>query len=343
MFDKKLVAISVATAFISPFTAANTQDKDSVYEYGPWGQNYATAAGGEFNTNSLSFGSFSGNESGRNGQNEPGFNNPVNDGACSAGTYCGFAEISGDYGDSTDDDVGFVNIDANPSHFSNGPYQGGLTGGFQVNGNDTESFGIDGMEGAHDGDYGNMYNYNQGSGATGYVMYYSSPYPSPYPYTGWYAYNSESYSSNGQIYGGITTSLDQLNAFAFANPTATYNGVIKDGGLFSLTINFGPNTWNGTFYDAKGTANGFNVTNGSVSGINFSANSEQLNALGASVSGSVNGAIFGQTADKVAGMIDITKTYGGPAAGSVDRQTLFRSVPGMEIGDVNVPVDVPEA
>ncbi|EAR61584.1 hypothetical protein [Neptuniibacter caesariensis] len=50
-----------------------------------------------------------------------------------------------------------------------------------------------------------------------------------------------------------------------------------------------------------------------------------------------------QTADKVAGMIDITKTYGGPAAGSIDRQTLFRSVPGMEIGDVDGPVDVPDA
>lgn len=340
MFDKRIVAISVATALTSPMAIANTDKEDSVFEYGPWGRNYSTAAGGEFNTNSLSFNSFSGNESGRNGQNEPGFNNPVSDGLCSAGAYCGFAEISGDYGNSIDD-VGLVNVDANPSHFSDGPYQGGLTGGFQVNGNDTESFGIDGMEGGHNADYGDLYTFDQGEGATGSITYYASP-TTPHFRRYNYLYNNQGSSIfQGYLYGGITTSLDQLNTFAIANPTVTYNGKVRDGGRFSLTINFGPNTWNGTFYNAKGSDNGFNVTNGSVSGINFSANSGQLNAEGASVSGSVNGAIFGQTADKVAGMIDIIKTFDGPEGGSVDRQAIFRSVPDSETGNVDVPV--PEA
>lgn len=96
MFRRKLLSISIASILLTSSLAAsaNTQkddeDKDSVNSWGKWSQNYATAAGGEFNTGALAFASLAQGETGRNGQNEAGFDNAV-DLSCEAGALCGYA------------------------------------------------------------------------------------------------------------------------------------------------------------------------------------------------------------------------------------------------------------
>lgn len=329
MFDKKLITLSIASALLtSSFASANTPDEnDSVYEYGPWGQEFATAAGGEFNTNSLNFTSFTNNDSGRNGTNEPGFDSPQGSGACSAGSYCGFAEIyiiQGDQRSGGVDDVGYIDIDASPSHFSDGPYQSGLTGGFNISGNDGLNNNIDGMEGSHNSDYGSMYLPGDGNNESANIGYYSRPRS-----TGWYSTSSNGSGIHGSIYGGITTSLAQLNTFIsnLNGPVARYNVEISDNTFNSyITIDFGDNSWDASFASSKEGSNGFTVTNGTVSGIKFAAGSDQLNAQDATVTGLVEGAIFGSKAQEVAGMIDIEKTYNGNDGSPIVRQALFRTV-----------------
>ena len=96
MFNRKLLPISIASILLASSLAvsANTQkddeNKDSVNTWGKWSQNYATAAGGEFNTGALAFASLGQGETGRNGQNEAGFDNAV-DLNCEAGALCGYA------------------------------------------------------------------------------------------------------------------------------------------------------------------------------------------------------------------------------------------------------------
>lgn len=323
MFDKKLITLSIASALLtSSLATANTpDDKDSVFQYGPWGQNYATAAGGEFNTNSLNFSTFSGNDTGRNGANEPGFDSPQSDGACSAGAYCGFAEVAHGY---DVDDVGYIQIDVSPSHFSDGGFQGGLTGGFSISGNDDIDVGIDGMEGHHSSDYGSLY--TPQSGDDSYLSYWHRP-----TYSGGYRIAPNGYQnpdSRGTVYGGITTSLDQLNTFVSGlnGVVARYNVEVRNGEFGSfIEIDFGDNSWDASFTGSKESNNGFVVTNGAVSGINFTAGSNQLSADGATVTGLVAGAIFGSNAQEVAGMIDIEKTIIGSEGSPIIRQTLFRT------------------
>ena len=115
MFKRNLVSVSIASVLLSASLAAtaNTQKdeeegNDSVKSWGQWANQFATAAGGEVNTSALSFAGFSFNESGRNSQNEAGFDlgDDVDVPGCSAGTMCGFTVFEeadfndgGDYGD----------------------------------------------------------------------------------------------------------------------------------------------------------------------------------------------------------------------------------------------------
>ena len=96
MFNRKLISISIASALLTSSLAvsANTKDdeeKDSVSSWGQWAQNYATAAGGEFNTGALAFASLGQGETGNNSQNEAGFEQ--NGLSCNAGDFCGYASF----------------------------------------------------------------------------------------------------------------------------------------------------------------------------------------------------------------------------------------------------------
>jgi hypothetical protein len=87
-----LVASLVASA-----NTGSSDDEDSVQSWGQWAQNFTTAAGGEINTGALGL-AFSGvgqGETGRNGQNEPGFEVPsdIDVALCEAGAICGFVTI----------------------------------------------------------------------------------------------------------------------------------------------------------------------------------------------------------------------------------------------------------
>ena len=98
MFNRKLLSISIASVLLTSSLAAsaNTQkdeeEKDSVNSWGKWSQNYATAAGGEFNTGALAFASLGQGETGRNGQNEAGYDDGV-ELNCEAGALCGYASF----------------------------------------------------------------------------------------------------------------------------------------------------------------------------------------------------------------------------------------------------------
>lgn len=359
MFDRKLISISIASALLTSSLAvsANTQkeeDEDSVTSWGKWAQQYATAAGGEINTNALSFASLGQGETGRNGQNEPGFE--LNNLSCDAGSFCGFAVYRQNRESGQNDDyefmafdgaegVGKIDVVVSPEMFPEGQINpqkklsklkepGGtpISGSYTVTDENGLVIQANGLEGYVDpefffrrhGGMGRMSHTGdemQGSVEGAGISYHQTRGPDVLVRGGFGAFEDQWDESGydytwieGQFIGGITTSLSQLNDFVSSlegRSTVTYSGWTfreygtRDARLHSLTINFGDNSWDASF----GGRSGFEVTDGQVSGINFSAGSDQLSARDAvSVTGSVNGAIFGNQAQSVGGMIDIVKT-----------------------------------
>lgn len=367
MFTKSLLSVSIASILLTSSLAvsANTKDEkedDSVNSWGKWAQNYATAAGGEFNTGALAFASLGQGETGRNDQNEPEFEQG---GGCDAGAFCGFTAFRGysyssDGGEGQYDGgegfgVGKFGLNVDPElfpDFADGGEGGNIkrklgtpvTGDFTVTAS-TEELTVDGLTGSANPYSGRL---SRSDGAEGdgtytyagaYVNYRDTKEPSVLVRGGWgvyaYTYGPDFYEDNwldGQFIGGTTTSLDQLNEFVsnLNGAVATYSGWAfgaygaRTSQLDSLSINFGTRTWDATFNGGEngrvrtvqtidGNTQllgevGFAVTGGAVNGINFSAGSNQLSALDASdVSGTVNGAVFGDAAQSVAGMIDVTK------------------------------------
>ena len=370
MFKRSLISTAIVSSLLlSPFTVnANSQKPDttdSVREWGKWAKQYATAAGGEINTNSLSFGSFTNSNSGRSSQNEPEIVQSASAG-CGAGVFCGFTTIeSGEIGqqeqidlayndNSTAQEVGRFDLAVDPGYLG----QGELTGRFSVEGNDgfslnsqelqgysyfwgsDEQLGIDGGEGSLSTGGDEVSSTAQGvkylavTGTKGTFllgvdlgnlipnMFANQPY---YPWGGWYSDqfgNAVINYNKGEFVGGVTTSLAQLNDFVsnLNGTEARYLGMTLDQGSFGVEINFGTNTWNAGFSESLNTGDSFVVTNGSIDGINFVANSDNLSAIDGVVTGTVEGALFGSDAQMMAGMVDIEKDVGGDA---IDRRTVF--------------------
>ena len=347
MFNRKLISVSIASALLASSLAvsANTNDdeeKDSVNGWGKWSKNYATAAGGEFNTGALAFASLGQADTGRNAQNEPGFEQ----GGCAAGSFCGFTAfrhvqepvvIDGPnmegphpmmmgYGGPINE-VGYFDLKVSPTFFYEGDQQnpsgpmpmyymsgGSTTGAFAVNGVDGTAYSVDGAEGYHYSSSGHL---NKEGSHVNYHRVSESMLSGNWSIgNGMYMYMMPTMNS---FVGGVTTSLADLNALTAGSVVASYAGHTFDSGSFGMTINFGSKTWAGEFAGQ----NGFDVNGGTINGVNFSADSANLSAQGATVTGTVNGAVFGAGAAEVGGMIDIEKDFGGGMI--LDRKTVFAS------------------
>lgn len=359
MFKRNLVSVSIASVLLtsSLVASANTgtsEEEDSVGSWGQWAQNYATAAGGEFNLGALAFAASLQGETGRNRLNEAGFDTPTGDEpvaavGCEAGAYCGFVTIGSNSPRPTDSrggpgDVGILTAEFQPV-FDGGEQgnariqgDGGLyvMGSFSVEGNEGYELSVDGAEGSISRGSVNLHRYTGDSDSgmatksrnpwlgLGTGHWYDNQYGEVYSYEG------------GSLFGGVTTSLDQLNSYIGSHgPVATYRGTTLDGGNFIARIDFSDNSWSGIWNggaDGQVGVNGknvvgevgFKVTKGSIDGINFSASSSELSAKDGAVKGSVNGALFGSSAQSVAGMVDIVKTTKNYS--NKEHETLFQGV-----------------
>lgn len=315
MFSVSIASVLLSTSLVAAANTQNEQNEDSVNSWGPWSKQYATAAGGEVNAGALAFASFAQGETGRNALNEPGINNVNVEGVCDAGSFCGFTQFSENgymmmYGN---DEVGTFDLNASPDYFIDGGEGSAITGSFSVVGNDGFSAQVTGLQGTANHYYSGM---RGEGGSVGYNRYGFIMVQSDLMFGHWYVSDSQSEQigpsiimsgTYGVFAGGVTTSLAQLNDFVsnLNGSVAEYSGHIFDGGSFNLAINFDSKTWSGTFSNRYQQSDGFAVNGGQVSGINFTAGASNLSSGAGSVSGSVNGAIFGEKASDVAGMIDI--------------------------------------
>lgn len=325
MFKRNLMSASIASVLLTGSIAAtantqNDEEKDSVKSWGPWAKQYATAAGGEFNTGALAFASFAQGETGRNGQNEPGFKTEDDVIACSAGSACGFAFIQewGDYGDGAEG-VGIITGSLTENDNQEPAIQAldidddqdlpAFTVGFKVQDTDGSVYEADGLEPRY---YEERFYWDvELSGEEGWLglMFSGDELVDGH----WDVWSDN--GGHGDFVGGITTSLAQLNSFVsnLDGPTASYSGHTWDKAEVDVTINFSSKSWSGDFGASYRGNDAFSVQGGKLDGIAFTATSSQLSS---GVTGQVSGALFGSGADAMAGLVDIEKN-------GIDRKTLF--------------------
>jgi len=325
MFNRKLLSISIASILLTSSLAAsaNTQkdeeEKDSVNSWGKWAQNYATAAGGEINTNALSFASFGQDEFGRNEQNEPGVVDSAS-GLCEASSVCAFStyyaynpnpegekmstngasgikrmgNLSGGQVIIYGDDGQEIYRHSKPDNSGDEIYSdinrrmdldGAYTGGFQ---------GI--SEGSSAGD-GNWFETVYVDGAEGS--------------SSWGRSNWGVNGVGGSYVAGYTASLAAVEALA-GMVGLNYTGSTQNGASVFVEVDLGAKSWNADFNKGSGdvVVDGrlrraeFSVTNGSIKGVNLIATSSQLSG---GATGEIQGAFFGQSANQVGGVIDVSK------------------------------------
>lgn len=142
-------------------------------------------------------------------------------------------------------------------------------------------------------------------------------------YDGYYGYDGG--EGWGVFVAGISTPLSDIANLQAGNVTADYYGRTFDGWTpVHIQVNFGPGTWSGswnegadgytsTYTDSNGTKYvrgevGFNAE-GTINGANIQSTS--VSAGDGTVSGQVQGNFFGNNADVLGGVADITKTTEG--------------------------------
>ncbi|WP_415892144.1 hypothetical protein ACMXYN_12760 [Neptuniibacter sp. PT8_73] len=352
MFKRNIVSASIASILLTGSFAvsANTEkekEEDSVESWGAWAQQFATAAGGEFNSQALAFASFGSNETGRNTQNEPSIrSNTVADEvvpdesvlSCSAGSMCGFIGFNtfeyddgdhGSYGDYGDAEMGIITADmyenddpAPQPRRVEGPVPN-LALDFEVKGNDGFEHKGEGLPAVHyDEKYGFIV-FEEGGEGEGQFIGFDKNDVGPLFYGFWSQWENTPNGQkgvNGGFIGGVTTSLAELNAFTQFNPTATYSGSTMFNGSVDLEIDFNNKSWSGNFGASNAGKDAFKVRGGKLSGIAFTATSKNLSADKGSVTGVVSGALFGSEAETAAGLIDIKKELN---SGTLTRKELF--------------------
>ena len=358
MFKRNQVSTAIACAVLTTSFAAtaNTQKdddqtQDSVKSWGSWAKEYATAAGGELNTNvnPLAFGDASSSDIGRNSQNEAELEQAAA-GACSAGSFCGFTTISYRPKEMEQEvfavkkmkkrrrkpvqEVGVLNLEVEPTLFAEQPRRRAkkvargmrVEGAFSVEGNDGFSLSFDGAEGYTYPSKGKLNRDSENE--SGKIRYKQEGNTKAGRINGDWEYDSDSSPLvvSGSFYGGITSTLEQMNQFTSklsGGATVRYSGRTYDNAKFTIVMDFGNNTWNGNFKNTHpGIKNGFKVSGGAINGINFVADSDNLWADTVEVTGLVSGAFFGTKAQKIAGMVDVKNDFGD---GVIERKTIFAS------------------
>lgn len=311
MFNRKLIAISITSALVtsSLTVSANTQkpeEQDSVKSWGKWAQQFATAAGGEFNSNALAFVSLGQGEAGRNAQNEADF-----DAENRYRQYVSWGE--GDY--EADRPTGlrsasivFAYTDSQASYVvsseTGGAYESGL---IDSDSNlDPRLFVYGQQFFATDGEAGDDYIYltfEQGNGDYKRGYWYEDTWtdivdPFEGQGAGYWATNE------GFFIEGFASTLEVVNSLATdvlaGNVSANYYGsFLNHESRVSIQLDFGGNPgWTGSFFVPDGPA--FTVNNGSINGVDLVGNIDG----GEGVSGTVSASFFGDSAGVIAGLAE---------------------------------------
>ena len=327
MFTRNIVSMSVASILLASSVAAtaNTQEdnNDSVSSWGKWAQNYSTAAGGELNTGALVFASLGQSEIGRNSQNEAGLDDRLV-GMCEAGQACAFSSFyaHNPVGDEADQfstgTTGIKKMDNrnggqvfifdkdgselyrhSKSDNSGQEYYSDIDRTMDLDGAYDDTFAdLDGAEGVGDGVWfetaGDYWDF--GGGAWGVD---GSEGGSVWPLNG----------IGGFYVAGVASSLTAVESLV-GRVDLNYQGTSYNGTSVSIDLNMGARTWSAQFVakdyvsDGRFKNTSFNVNNGSIQGVNLTATGGQLSA---GVTGEVQAAFFGDTANQIGGVVDIQK------------------------------------
>lgn len=328
MFKRNLISASIVSVILgTSFTvSANTQKddgEDSVQSWGQWAKQYATAAGGELNTNALSFAGLGQIETGRNAKNEAGYEDVVDvQGLCDASSVCAISSFYAYNPDpeghqfSTGDAPRITNIDN---------LEGGQIIVFDLNGNEiyrhsrennggqvyyediNRTMDIDGL------DSGFHYISENSAASTG-VWFESENDFWDYGGGAW-ADGAEGWPDNGlggHFVAGYTASLAAVEALE-GMVDLSYSGRTRNGASVFIQLDMGNQTWAADFN--KGSADivqdgrlrtaAFSVAGGKIDGINLVATTDQLSG---GVTGEIQAAFFGQEAQQIGGVVDVTKS-----------------------------------
>jgi len=332
----ELCTPAIVFLLASNVTLANsTSNEASVYSWGRWSDKYQTAAGGELNTEMVK--SLAPQEPRRDFKDfvEVGSNPrpilPIQTAPsnhifgfrrCYAAAFCGFTAIYEEGNDGYSSEVGQLHLKPEGERYYSEGYAEQTEAAFAVGGNDGYQIEWQNLEGSI-GLYSGSFRSEEDQDGNYYRVYYEQRDNDGKVIIGrWLERKGYSVFDEGRLVAGFTTSLAQLNMYVSSlnGAIATYNGTTDDHGSFGLSINFDSQTWSGEWTPSESGKPGFAVTDGEVKGINFRASTEQLSQ---DVSGVVAGAFFGQRAEHVQGLIDITKTTPG---GEISRKTVFTTI-----------------
>ena len=323
MFNRKFISISIASVLLTSSLAvsANTQkddDEDSVTSWGKWAQQYATAAGGEFNTNSLNFASLGQGETGRNGQNEADFGSTLQ-GLCEAGQVCAISSFYAHNPDAEDDQFS--------TNGSSGIKRMGNINGGQViiydeagqeiyrhsrggNSNDDSYRDINrrmDLDGSYTRGFGSISENSQPGDGNWFETVLEGGSSSSWGRSNWRVNGV-----GGSYVAGYTSSLAAVEALV-GRVNLTYSGRTQNGASALIRLDLGAKSWAADFNKGAGDTvvdgrlrkTEFSVSGGTIDGINLVASNGQFSD---GVTGEIQAAFFGTTANKIGGVIDVEKS-----------------------------------
>jgi len=123
-------------------------------------------------------------------------------------------------------------------------------------------------------------------------------------WSSWTGWNEKSRNNSSSFIYGQSSSIASVNQVLSGTGSATYGGsFMGNGGDVSLTVNFGSSpSWSGSFNPA-GDVQSFAVENGSINGVDLAG---AVTATKGITSGTVNASFFGNSAQHIAGIADVS-------------------------------------
>ena len=335
MFNRKLLSIVITSVLLTSTSvvSANTQNtdvEDSVKSWGQWSKQYATAAGGEINTNTLVFADLVQKETGRNSQNEIGLLvEPVLgvelphafEGLCGENDPCGITSF-----------YAHNPLEGETRQFSTGStgikVMNNLAGGQVI---------------IYDDDGSELYRHSRGNNAG--QSYYQDinrtmSVDGAYSSLGfdnmgndgvvevgiWYETEGEyaGFAWGSSVEEGSVWPLNGIGGFYVAGVLSdlgdveqiargvnlTFTGQSYNNTDVTINLDMRAQTWDASFvaqdviYEDRYRNTSFEVTNGTIDGFNLKATTDQLSP---GVTGQVQAAFFGNRADKIGGVVDVVK------------------------------------
>lgn len=123
-------------------------------------------------------------------------------------------------------------------------------------------------------------------------------------WSSWTGWNEKSRNNSSSFIYGQSSSIASVNQVLSGTGSAIYGGsFMGNGGNVTLTVNFGSSpSWSGSFNPA-GDVPSFAVANGSIKGVDLAG---AVTATKGITSGTVNASFFGNSAQHIAGIADVS-------------------------------------